>query len=237
MILVGVLRHYFSLLLNSSAPVAVDKLAQSNILLQSRTLRSNSSLILASSYLNRKSHLLNLLATTQNTTTVAITDPAGMEAMMEGMKKNMAMIIPQTLLMSLITYYFSGFVIIKLPFPLTLRFKSMLQSGINTTDMDVRWVSSLSWYFLNLFGLKSVYTLLLGNENSAGGVQDMQQMQMAGMMNQPGMQQADIQKIFDSEKEFLEISEHKFALAGIEVRLLEKYGKMIKKSSVEKKKE
>jgi len=54
---------------------------------------------------------------------------------------------------------------VKLPFPLTLRFKSMLQSGVATRDLDVQWVSSLSWYFLNLFGLQSVFIFILGNEN------------------------------------------------------------------------
>ena len=54
---------------------------------------------------------------------------------------------------------------VKLPFPLTIRFKSMLQSGIATRDLDVRWVSSLSWYFLNLFGLQSVFIFILGNDN------------------------------------------------------------------------
>ena len=53
----------------------------------------------------------------------------------------------------------------KLPFPLTIRFKSMLQSGVATRDLDVRWVSSLSWYFLNLFGLQSVFIFLLGDDN------------------------------------------------------------------------
>ena len=56
---------------------------------------------------------------------------------------------------------------VKLPFPLTIRFKSMLQSGIATRDLDVRWVSSLSWYFLNLFGLQSVFIFILGNDNGA----------------------------------------------------------------------
>lgn len=45
----------------------------------------------------------------------------------------------------------------------------MLQRGIDTPDMDVRWVSSLSWYFLNFFGLNGLYRLLLGGENGKIG--------------------------------------------------------------------
>jgi hypothetical protein len=56
-------------------------------------------------------------------------------------------------------------VAVKLPFPLTIRFKSMLQSGVMTRDLDVRWVSSLSWYFLNLMGLQSVFGFILGSDN------------------------------------------------------------------------
>ena len=41
----------------------------------------------------------------------------------------------------------------------------MLQRGIDTPDMDVRWVSSLSWYILNWFGLTGLFRLLLGNDN------------------------------------------------------------------------
>lgn len=62
---------------------------------------------------------------------------------------------------------FSGFILIKLPFPLTPRFKQLLQANVNTTDMDVTWVSSLSWYFLNLFGLNTIYRLILGGENGS----------------------------------------------------------------------
>ncbi len=56
---------------------------------------------------------------------------------------------------------------VKLPFPLTLGFKPMMQRGISTPDMDTRWVSSLSWYFLNFFGLNGVYRLLLGNDGKS----------------------------------------------------------------------
>jgi hypothetical protein len=69
---------------------------------------------------------------------------------------------------------------VKLPFPMTLGFKSLLSRDIAMPDLDVRWVSSvspvcktvsplttsaLSWYFLNLFGLNGVFRLILGNEN------------------------------------------------------------------------
>lgn len=45
-----------------------------------------------------------------------MTDPAGMEAMMGMLKGNMMMMIPQTLIMSWINAFFSGFVICMLHF-------------------------------------------------------------------------------------------------------------------------
>ncbi|KAL1738717.1 integral membrane protein DUF106-domain-containing protein, partial [Schizophyllum fasciatum] len=79
-----------------------------------------------------------------------LSDPAAMDGMMSGMKTQMVMMVPQMVIMGWINFFFQGFVLINLPFPLpaTSGFKSLLQRGIQTPDMDVRWVSSLSWYFL-----------------------------------------------------------------------------------------
>jgi len=54
---------------------------------------------------------------------------------------------------------------VKLPFPLTIKFKSMLQAGVATRDMDPQWMSSISWYVLCIFGLQSVFNYLLGSDN------------------------------------------------------------------------
>ncbi|CAG8824263.1 13270_t:CDS:2, partial [Racocetra persica] len=146
-----------------------------------------------------------------NQTVNPMTDPAGMEMMMEGMKKNFLMIIPQTIIM------------VKLPFPLTLRFKSMLQRGVETPDMDVTWVSSLSWYFLNLFGLRSIFTLLLGEDNAADGMRDMTAMSQMGAS--PTGQPQDFYKLHLAERENLLLTPHDWELGDIEHRLLVQYGK------------
>ncbi|OTB19608.1 hypothetical protein K445DRAFT_146835 [Daldinia sp. EC12] len=149
-----------------------------------------------------------------------MTDPGAMDGMMGMMKNNMAMMIPNTLIMSWINAFFSGFVIIKLPFPLTIKFKSMLQAGVATKEMDPRWMSSISWYFLCYFGLQFVFNFLLGNENAAN--QMAQQMSGMGPQNAqmfgPGV---DPDKQFKTEAENLAVVEHYSVLDGVEGRLLE----------------
>jgi len=155
-----------------------------------------------------------------------LSDPAAMDGMMAGMKTQMVVMVPQMVIMGWINFFFQGFVLIKLPFPLTLGFKSMLQRGIETPDMDVRWVSSLSWYFLNFFGLNGLYRLILGGENLADSSRDMSASPFAAGAAPVGPQ--DYNKLFKAERDNLEFSEGVYSWVGkdVETRVLQKYGKL-----------
>ncbi|KAL8982850.1 MAG: hypothetical protein Q9177_005150, partial [Variospora cf. flavescens] len=229
-ILTGVLRHYATILLASTPKKQeLPAIREQRSLIRGINLRNNADAISPTAFVARKNYMISAykegayLKDPQNRGKAAanpMTDPAAMEGMMGMMKGNMAMMVPQTLIMGWINAFFAGYVIMKLPFPLTLRFKSMLQSGVATRDLDVRWVSSLSWYFLNLFGLQSVFIFILGNDNAANQMaQQLSQMNLGAGVNtfQPGQ---DPDKVFQSEVENLEVVEHQYILKGVEQRLL-----------------
>ena len=123
----------------------------------------------------------------------------------------------------------------------------MLQRGIETPDMDVRWVSSLSWYFLNFFGLNGLYRLILGSDNcelcpdllrlisdiigwpiAADGSKDMMMSPYANAITQGPAQPQDYNKVFKAERDNLELAEglYKWSGSDVELRVLRKYGKI-----------
>jgi len=215
-------------------PSTLAEARERHALFRGVNLRNNSSVLTPAAFAVRKEYLVSAYkdgkflkdpASRGQPPANPMTDPAGMDAMMGVMKGNMMMMVPQTLIMSWINAFFSGFVLLKLPFPLTIRFKSMLQSGVMTRDLDVRWVSSLSWYFLNLFGLQSLFGFILGSDNAANQIsQQMAQMNPTALNPfQPGQ---DPDKLFQSERENLEVMEHHCILDGIEERVLRSYGEI-----------
>ncbi|RDL38379.1 uncharacterized protein BP5553_02719 [Venustampulla echinocandica] len=231
MILTGILRHYATLLM-ATAPKKQDlpSIREQRSLIRGINLRSNAHVVSSSAFQTRKDYLVTeyedgtfLKEPDKKGQAAAnpMTDPAAMEGMMGMMKGNMAMIVPQTLIMGWINAFFSGFVIIRLPFPLTIKFKSMLQAGVATKDMDPQWMSSISWYVLCIFGLQSVFNYLLGSDNAAS--QMSQQMGQMGpgagaQMFGPGV---DPHKQFQGEAENLAVLAHQYILEGVEGRLLQ----------------
>lgn len=229
MLLVGIFRHHATVLLASTSKTSLKALRERQALQRVSALCQNFESLPMASFTARKAQWIKHIDSEEflkdkgksGIQANPMMDPSSMDAMLEGMKGNMTMIIPQTLIMSWVTFFFSGFVLIRIPFPLPLKFKAMLQRDINTVNMDVSWVSSLSWYFLNLFGLRSVFTFILGQENSAGGLQDLQQMQNP-MAQAPGAQLQNFGALFTSQKEDLEILQHSNSDASIEEWLLPK---------------
>ncbi|KAJ1823560.1 hypothetical protein IWW37_000369 [Coemansia sp. RSA 2050] len=235
MVLVGVFRHQLTILMTGEPPKPdIKDIRQGKALMRGQMLAQNNSYISAPAFVERKKYLceayeegkyLKNKAAKDQSAANLMADPKNMEVMMDGMKKQMMGIVPQTLIMGWIQFFFSGFILIKLPFPLGVRFKQMLQSGIMTPNMDVRWVSSLSWYFINLFGLRGVFSLILGGENSADGTRDMTAMSTMGAMGQQPGQPQDYTKQFLSMKDTLSIVYHEWDLENIEQRVFVKYGK------------
>jgi len=219
--LVGIIRHYVTVLLSSDKKVELNKVRDSQILLRSRALRENGKYLPKSSFLMRR-HYLNNEETgilKQNQARAAappnpMTDPSMMTDMLKG---NLTNVLPMIVIGGWINWHFSGFVTTKVPFPLTLRFKPMLQRGIELMSLDAAWVSSASWYFLNVFGLRSIYGLVLG-ENNAADQSRMMQEQMS--MQAGGMQNQDSKAAFKAEWEALEVTEHHFALKNVEQEMM-----------------
>lgn len=94
--------------------------------------------------------------------------PGGMPAMnpaamTDMLKNNLTMIVSSMGMFGWISYFFSGFILAKVPFPLTQKFRGMLQRGVEIANLDVKYVSSTSLYFLVLFGQSGLVNLILGS--------------------------------------------------------------------------
>ncbi|GFZ47403.1 ER membrane protein complex subunit 3 [Saitozyma sp. JCM 24511] len=240
MVLVGILRHYVTVLLNSSPkkqPAAVVR--EQRALGRALLLRSTSPLspLPPAQYKSFTSSLSAgfsagewLRAKPKTESQDAVANPfeaGGMDGAMDGMKKQAVMMVPNMVLMQYISMFFSGFVLIKLPFPLTLGFKSLLSRDLAMADLDVRWVSALSWYFLNLFGLNGVFKLILGSENPAADTRDLTStmaLSGAGTVPMGGPGAPDPEKLYNAEVENLALAEgmYRWVGEGVEARVLER---------------
>ncbi|KAK7851542.1 er membrane protein complex subunit 3 [Quercus suber] len=198
MVLIGILRHFVSKLMRSSQ-VPDAKIGSEFTFRSFRARRFYFS--------NEENGLLHVpKGQAPNPQAQMFSDP---NMAMDMMKKNLSMIIPQTLTFAWVNFFFSGFVAAKIPFPLTQRFRSMLQNGIDLSTVDVSYVSSRSWYFLNLFGLRGLFSLILGEDNATDDTQRMMQMSGFGF---------DPTKSLGAEKDSLDIVQHDWALPKFEQR-------------------
>uniref|UniRef100_A0A5K3EU38 ER membrane protein complex subunit 3 n=1 Tax=Mesocestoides corti TaxID=53468 RepID=A0A5K3EU38_MESCO len=216
--LFGVIRHFLTVTLASEKKHELQAVSDSHVLIRSRLLRENGNYITRNGFYMRK-HFFNDPDTgffktqkRENSIKNPMADPSMLTDMMKG---NMLNVVPMLVIGGWINWAFSGFLTTKVPFPLTYRFKPMLQRGCETlVSLDASWVSSASWYFLNIFGLRSLHELVLGSDNAASQAVLMQDHTLT-----PPQQPQDMQKAFKAEWEAVEVVHHKWALHGCETRL------------------
>lgn len=121
MILTGILRHYATVLM-SSAPKPLDlrSTREQRSLLHGISLRTNFHVLSPRSFHSRRDAVITAYESGAylkdperkgQPPANPMTDPSSMDGMMGMMKNQMAMIIPNTLIMSWINAFFSGYVI------------------------------------------------------------------------------------------------------------------------------
>lgn len=219
--LVGIVRHYISILLTSQKKVEILQVQDSQVIIRARVLRENAKYIPKNSFTMRRQFFNNEETgyLTQKRPPVSqnlMTDPTMMTDMLKG---NVTNVLPMIVIGGWINWMFSGFLTTKVPFPLTLRFKPMLQRGIELAHLDASWVSSASWYFLNVFGLRSIYALVLGENNAADQGRHIQDQVSGAAMAMP----PDPKVAFKAEWEALEITNHQWQLQDVENEIVDQW--------------
>merc|ERR1711879_69644 len=215
--LFGLAMHYVRLIVAADRTPTLEQIKDSQVLMRSRIIRMNSRFVCARAWHMRKAYFIDddvgVLSKGKNKPSQQknmMTDPMMAQEMMKGQFLNM---IPNMVIGYLINMLFSGFLIAKVPFPLTFRFKSMLQRGVELPELDPSWISSASWYFICIFGLRRLYSLVLGENNQADQSRIMEQ-QMEGMAN--GMANQDLSAAYKREWEEFTVLKHRHMLVDAE---------------------
>ena len=145
-------------------------------------------------------------------------------AMMDGMKGNIAFMVQNMVMMQGISYFFQGYVLLKVPFPLTQGFKMMFQRGLDLNSLDTSYVSSVSWYFLVMFGLRAFFRLAIGDPSQEHMESNILQVDLMGILTNPPPpgQKFDCVKAIKTETENLDLAQYKSSIDDVERRLLGK---------------
>ncbi len=224
MVLVGIGRHYAQLLMKSDNEVSADKVVEmrlKQVIGRAAKLRSSRNFICEEAFQARRAYFCRKKKDTTDASLVGALWEENLPVpqnpmmgnpmmMVDMMKGNVSFMVPNIAMMTFCSYFFAGFVCLKIPFTLpSSRFKLMLQRGIDLKSLDVEYVSTLSWYFLCSFGLRGLYQLILGQDVESDEAR-MMQMQM-GMGGMGGPQGFDAKGNFKKQRgELAAIGKHDY---------------------------
>jgi Integral membrane protein DUF106. len=149
-------------------------------------------------------------------------DPMAMLGPMKGQAVFMAQ---NMILMQGIGYFFSGYILVKVPVPLTNGFKMMFQRGLDLSTLETSYVSSVSWYFLVMFGLRAFFKLVIDGDGSSQKDHmkaAMVQTELGHSMMGGPQKKFEAEKFLKGEIENLELFRYKSVLEDADRRLLGK---------------
>jgi len=180
MIAAGLLRHHVSVWLRTtSKPIPYHDVQARNLLQRATRLHSISNVSKVKWEARRRYYSTGLLREevarleqerkqqeeqAKNDST-RMEDFNPMSAMMDTVKGNAVFMVQNMVMMQGISFFFQGYVLLKVPFSLTNGFKMMFQRGLDLSTLDTSYVSSVSWYFLVMFGLRAFFRLAIGELN------------------------------------------------------------------------
>jgi len=205
----------------SSEPGKPQEVREKALLARSGVLRSNFGFLTASGFRQRLAFFVakdtgafNQKAEKKDMTQMMMTNPDAMTGMM---KQQLGGLGPQLALGAFVNFFFRGFILGKLPFALSPKFRSMLQSGIDLPSLDVSYLSSLSYYMLLLFGSRGVMTLFF-QDAAVNDAAQMMQMQMQSQMTFMNPSAMDPEKAHKAETQVLNLLQYRWRLVGSEER-------------------
>ncbi|QOU21361.1 hypothetical protein BRETT_001083 [Brettanomyces bruxellensis] len=221
MVLVGVLRTYISMTLDPSPKIEDHKLLREQQHIRRLANYCNNDSVFRNKmeydakvryfvdeYSGTK-YLRKLPPKDPNEQPNPLTDSSSNDFMMQSVKSSLANWVPQSIILWWVNFFFKGYVIMRLPFAVTSNFKPMLQTSIDTTDLDASYVSSI------------IYSLIFNDASMVNKLMTQQQQQPI----QPQLAGAgpSAQQLFQNRIESLKIARFNSCLDRTEQRLLHYY--------------
>lgn len=215
-LLMGLLRRNVTTLALREPRTNLVKIKDAKMLQRSSTLRSNGHVISQMQFETRRMFFIRnggpLYKPKLDRNPMAVLmNPESLANQVMALATSLA---PHMLMGTWARYSFAGLAVCRLPFTLTPRFRAMLQSGIELAgqNLDVSYVSSLSWYIVNLFGNSGLLSLM------SNGQQD--DFLVPNIASQIALNVSPDQ-VFGNERNSLSKHRHNYSLDDGEDRLLE----------------
>jgi hypothetical protein len=147
------------------------------------------------------------------------TDPS---VMVDMMKRNLTGVVPQLVMGVVVSFFFSGFVMGRVPFSLSPRFRPMVQRGVDLASLDVSYFTSLSYYIMLLFASRGPFSLFFREDTvdeTEALRRQMNPLAAAGggaAGGMPGVGGFDAAAAFKGELAAYRTYEHEWVLGGAE---------------------